>query len=399
MAPVIIISAAVLVSAVILAAFFSTARTRKKLEYMLDALEDGETNFRFSEHRVFDRKLNRSLNRIKSIFDREKAVVMEQERYYGLMLDNVRTGIIVADASDGRVSYTNARALELLGVSGIVNLRQLRRMDSGLYEAFLRVEEGHDEKASYSTESSIRTISISASSAELFGRRVRILVFNDISSDMEENETESWTRLVRVLTHEIMNTVSPISSLSESLVHASGADLKAGLETIASSSRGLMKFVESYRSLTHLAAPVKKAFYLKELVDRVRELTESQLQAAGAVFSYNELSEDILLYADEDQIAQIMVNLFRNALQAGAHRLDVTAFIDSMESVVVEVSNDGVPISRESQEEIFVPFFTTKPSGTGIGLSISRQIMRLHGGSLRLARSDSSSTVFTLVFR
>ena len=146
MAPVIIISAAVLVSAVILAAFFSTARTRKKLEYMLDALEDGETNFRFSEHRVFDRKLNRSLNRIKSIFDREKAVVMEQERYYGLMLDNVRTGIIVADASDGRVSYTNARALELLGVSGIVNMRQLRRMDSGLYEAFLRVEEGHDDR-------------------------------------------------------------------------------------------------------------------------------------------------------------------------------------------------------------------------------------------------------------
>ena len=157
--------------------------------------------------------------------------------------------------------------------------------------------------------------------------------------------------------------------------------------------------MESYRNLTHIAAPVRKAFFLRELIDTIRKLTAGQFAGAGASFLYEEKDEDILLYADFGQISQILVNLVRNALQAGASEVRITAWIDSMESVVVDIANNGQPISKESREEIFVPFFTTKPSGTGIGLSISRQIMRLHNGTLRLSRSDPGQTVFTLVFR
>lgn len=381
-----------------------TSRNRKKVNYMLDALEDKETNFRFREDSGIGRKFNRTLNRLRLIFEKEKEEIRQQEQYYGQMLDHVQTGIAVLDEESMQVKYCNAKALQILGLATFSNIRQLRRISETLSEAFRRVTEGHEERASYYNESSRITISITASSATISGKNVKIIAFNDISRDIEENESVSWTRLIRVLTHEIMNTVTPIASLSEALAgyadHEEGSpDIKAGLETIASSSRGLIRFVESYRHLTHIAAPVRKAFYLRDLVSGVISLTAQQFSDAGVHVAYVEKDDDILLYADYNQISQILVNLFRNAIQAGAHNVTVTASIDSSESVIIDIGNDGLPISKESQEEIFVPFFTTKPSGTGIGLSISRQIMRLHNGSLRLSRSDSSQTVFTLIFR
>ena len=399
-------------AAFIAAGIYFTRKIRRKVSYMLDALEDKETNFRFSEDRGMERKLNRTLNRIRTIFEKERNEIREQEQYYGKMLDHVQTGIVVIDDDGERINYCNAKALQILGMATFSNIKQLKRISETVGEAFRKVAEGAEEKASYFNESSRVTISITASEAEIRGKNVKIVAFNDISSDIEENESASWTRLIRVLTHEIMNTVTPIASLSDALVKyaesdaseegktdSHAPDIKAGLQTIATSANGLIKFVESYRNLTHIAAPVRKAFFLRELIDTIRKLTAGQFAGAGASFLYEEKDEDILLYADFGQISQILVNLVRNALQAGASEVRITAWIDSMESVVVDVANNGQPISKESREEIFVPFFTTKPSGTGIGLSISRQIMRLHNGTLRLSCSDSRQTVFTLVFR
>lgn len=196
-----------------------------------------------------------------------------------------------------------------------------------------------------------------------------------------------------------MNTVTPIASLSEALKDVEGEELQAGLETISSSSRSLIKFVESYRNLTRVAAPVRKAFYVRDLAAKVIELNDSFLKEHGAVASFEEKQSDILLYADQGQISQILINLMKNAVQAGARHISITADIDEKDCTTVNVANDGPPISPESQEQIFVPFFTTKQEGTGIGLSLSRQIMRLHGGNLRLLRSDAGGTVFSLVFR
>lgn len=265
-------------------------KDRKKLEYMLDAFEDGEYNFRFTD----DSKFNRSLNRIKWIVDRRR----------------------------------------------------------------------------------------------------------------QQNEQESWTKLIRVLTHEIMNTVSPIASLSDALSHyidvpedCREVDVKAGLETISSSSKDLIKFVESYRELAGVARPVKKGLMFDELSHKVIDLTHEQCSDAGAVCSYNAESEDILIYADESQISRILINLIKNALQAGAKNISITAGIDGSEQTVIKVSNDGAAITPESQEQIFIPFFTTKTDGSGIGLSLSRQIMRAHNGTLDLTRSDSQCTEFTLIFK
>ena len=286
---ILIVVAAIALTAVITALYIHE-KDRKKLEYMLDAFEDGEYNFRFTE----DSKFNKALNRIKWIVERRR----------------------------------------------------------------------------------------------------------------QQNEQESWTKLIRVLTHEIMNTVSPIASLSDALSHYIDVpeerreiDVKAGLETISSSSKDLIKFVESYRELAGVAKPIKKGLMVDDLARKVIDLTHEQCTSAGVACTYQASAEDILIYADESQISRILINLIKNAVQAGAKHVNITASIDSSERTIIKVANDGAPITPEAQEQIFIPFFTTKRDGSGIGLSLSRQIMRAHNGMLDLTRSDEECTEFTMIFK
>ena len=394
-----IVLVAILISSAI-TSFVTSRKMRAKVAYMLDALEDKELNFRFDERRLRGRRFNRTLNRLRNIFDKERHEIIEQEKYFGLMLDHVKTGIAVIE-KDGRVTYCNKTALSLLGIATFGHIRQLRSVSDSLYASFRTIADGNEERASYYNESGKMTISLTASQATIGKDNVRIIAFNDISNDIAENEQQSWSKLIRVLTHEIMNTITPIASLSDTLMTFDGADddIRNGLSTISESSKGLIKFVDSYRNLTRVAPPVKKAFYFKELAERVINLTREQTIMSGAICTYVEKSEDVLLYADEGQITQILINLVKNAVQAEAKNIEITAEINLSEHIIINVTNDGNPISKESQEEIFVPFFTTKQEGTGIGLSLSRQIMRLHNGSLSLTKSDDHSTVFTLIFR
>ena len=394
-----IVLGAILISSAI-TSFVTSRKMRAKVAYMLDALEDKELNFRFDERRLRGRRFNRTLNRLRNIFDKERHEIIEQEKYFGLMLDHVKTGIAVIE-KDGRVTYCNKTALSLLGIATFGHIRQLRSVSDSLYASFRTIADGNEERASYYNESGKMTISLTASQATIGKDNVRIIAFNDISNEIAENEQQSWSKLIRVLTHEIMNTITPIASLSDTLLTFDGADddIRNGLSTISESSKGLIKFVDSYRNLTRVAPPVKKAFYFKELAERVINLTREQTIMSGAICTYVEKSEDVLLYADEGQITQILINLVKNAVQAEAKNIEITAEINLSEQIIINVTNDGNPISKESQEEIFVPFFTTKQEGTGIGLSLSRQIMRLHNGSLSLTKSDDHSTVFTLIFR
>ena len=394
-----IVLGAIVISSAI-TSFVTSRKMRAKVAYMLDALEDKELNFRFDERRLRGRRFNRTLNRLRNIFDKERHEIIEQEKYFGLMLDHVKTGIAVIE-KDGRVTYCNKTALSLLGIATFGHIRQLRSVSDSLYASFQTIADGNEERASYYNESGKMTISLTASQATIGKDNVRIIAFNDISNEIAENEQQSWSKLIRVLTHEIMNTITPIASLSDTLMTFDGADddIRNGLSTISESSKGLIKFVDSYRNLTRVAPPVKKAFYFKELAERVINLTREQTIMSGAICTYVEKSEDVLLYADEGQITQILINLVKNAVQAEAKNIEITAEINLSEQIIINVTNDGNPISKESQEEIFVPFFTTKQEGTGIGLSLSRQIMRLHNGSLSLTKSDDHSTVFTLIFR
>ncbi len=213
-----------------------------------------------------------------------------------------------------------------------------------------------------------------------------------------ENESESWSKLIRVLTHEIMNTVTPIAVLSESLAEDDTLDTKTGLETIAASSKNLINFVNSYRSLSKLDRPVKRPVVVKDLIDSVVKLDEKYLEENGVACGARYLSPDILIYADHGQISQILINLIKNAVQAESKSIEITAEISASDEVVVRVKDDGNPISKENFEQIFVPFYTTKSDGSGIGLSLSRQIMRLHNGTLDLEQSDDRATTFVMRF-
>lgn len=368
-----------------------------KIDFMSDALDSGESAFRYSEDHWSDRRLNRSLNRLRSIFEAEKSDIRERERYFGIMLDHVQSGVIVIDGD--KIDYSNVIARGFLGMSDISSLRQIERISPDLANAFRSASEV-ESKASLVSERGTVQFSISACTARLHGKDVRIVTFNDITREMENNESESWTRLIRVLTHEIMNTVTPIASLSSALSQNLDAydteDVRSALGTISSSSEGLISFVQSYRSLTHIAAPVRKAFYLRDLVND--SVTIAQANWPSARVSYHELSEDIILYADYGQISQVMNNLIKNAVQAGASDIDITASIDKRERTVINVANNGEPISETGREQIFVPFYTTKGvSGTGVGLSLCRQIIRLNGGTINLTSSTLEATVFTIV--
>ena len=377
------------------------AATRRKIigkiDFMSDALDSGETAFRYSESRWRNRRLNKSLNRLRSIFEAEKADIRERERYFGTMLDHVQSGVIVIDGE--KIDYSNTVAKGFLGMAEISSLRQIGRISPDLANAFREASE-MESRASFISERGTVQFSISACTARLHGKEVSIVTFNDITREMENNESESWTRLIRVLTHEIMNTVTPVASLSSALSQNldsySAEDIRSALGTIASSSEGLISFVQSYRSLTHISAPVRKAFYLKDLVNDSVNIAKANWPSVNVL--YRELSSDVILYADYGQMSQVLNNLIKNAVQAGAGNVSITASIDKREQTVIDIANDGEPISASGQEQLFVPFYTTKgSSGTGVGLSLCRQIVRLNGGTIKLSSSTPEATVFTIV--
>lgn len=377
------------------------AATRRKIigkiDFMSDALDSGETAFRYSESRWRNRRLNKSLNRLRSIFEAEKADIRERERYFGTMLDHVQSGVIVIDGE--KIDYSNTVAKGFLGMAEISSLRQIGRISPDLANAFREASE-MESRASFISERGTIQFSISACTARLHGKEVSIVTFNDITREMENNESESWTRLIRVLTHEIMNTVTPVASLSSALSQNldsySAEDIRSALGTIASSSEGLISFVQSYRSLTHISAPVRKAFYLKDLVNDSVNIAKANWPSVNVL--YRELSSDVILYADYGQMSQVLNNLIKNAVQAGAGNVSITASIDKLEQTVIDIANDGEPISASGQEQLFVPFYTTKgSSGTGVGLSLCRQIVRLNGGTIKLSSSTPEATVFTIV--
>ncbi len=377
------------------------AATRRKIigkiDFMSDALDSGETAFRYSESRWRNRRLNKSLNRLRSIFETEKADIRERERYFGTMLDHVQSGVIVIDGE--KIDYSNTVAKGFLGMAEISSLRQIGRISPDLANAFREASE-MESRASFISERGTVQFSISSCTARLHGKEVSIVTFNDITREMENNESESWTRLIRVLTHEIMNTVTPVASLSSALSQNldsySAEDIRSALGTIASSSEGLISFVQSYRSLTHISAPVRKAFYLKDLVNDSVNISKANWPSVNVL--YRELSSDVILYADYGQMSQVLNNLIKNAVQAGAWNVSITASIDKREQTVIDIANDGEPISASGQEQLFVPFYTTKgTSGTGVGLSLCRQIVRLNGGTIKLSSSTPEATVFTIV--
>ena len=239
------------------------------------------------------------------------------------------------------------------------------------------------------------------------GETVRILAINDINSELDDKEIDSWIRLTRVLTHEIMNSVTPITSLSDTLLslHQNADDeIRNGLEVISTTGKSLISFVESYRKFTHIPTPEPTLFYVQKFAERMVKLARHHTNFPNITINVGVEPSDLIVYADENLISQVVLNLLKNAMQAiGCEQADglieVKAYCNEEEAVLIEVSNNGPVIPQEEAEHIFVPFFTTKEGGSGIGLSISRQIMRLSGGSIALKSAPAAKrTTFVLTF-
>lgn len=362
----------------------------RKIAFLLDAIENNDPAVHFYEQArdTGSSQVNVMLNRIAKILYNVKIETVQREKYYELILDFVETGIVVLNAK-GAVFQKNRKALELLGLEVFTHIRQLSQVSEKLEEMLAKARPGDRLQADYSTGYGRVCLSLHVSGIRIKDEDLRIIALNDINSELDEREIDSWIRLTRVLTHEIMNSLSPITSLSETLLTLPGAgdeEMKQGLETIRTTGNGLMNFVNSYRRLTRLPIPEPTVFYVEPFLKRMVQLARHQY-ACPNITVEQQVADGLIVWADENLLAQVVTNLLINAMQAigpaeGCIRL--SAYSQGGKSVCIEVANNGPRISDEMGKQIFVPFFTTKENGSGIGLSLSKQIMRICGGTLAL---------------
>ena len=366
-------------------------RNIKKVRFLFDAIDNGDFSFNFptEKRNKEDKILHQSLNRIKLFLQHTREEQMEREKYYEQILNAVDTGIMVVDSQDNILQHNQA-ALRLLDTDVLTHINQVRE----------KLKDEH--LAKHETQ------------AMLKGKHVRIIVLSDVSHELSNQEVDSWIKLIRVLTHEIMNTITPVTSLSETLLKelnseelytaksssAEQAKLKQGLETIHKTGTELLAFVNNYRRFTHVPQPQPALFYVEPFLERMAMLCNHEVEIEVT-------PKDLLAYADESLISHVVTNLLKNAVEAfnGLQSEPTTkasirlhAYTNEQEAVIIDVSNNAGLIPDDIASHIFIPFFTTKPEGSGIGLSLSRQIMRVSGGSLSLHQDKAQGiTTFRIV--
>lgn len=373
-------------------------RNIKKVIFLFDAIDNVDFSFNFPMQGVSknDRILHQSLNRIKAFLQHTREEQMEREKYYEKILNMVDAGIMVVDSHDNVLQHNQA-ALRLLDTDVLTHLNQVKT----------KLKDEHLSK--HETATMIKD------------KPVRIIAISDVSHELSNQEIDSWIKLIRVLTHEIMNTITPVTSLSETLLkeleedmHWEGRfatnpnspkekDLRIGLETIHKTGTELLSFVNNYRRFTHVPQPQPSLFYVEPFLNRMAMLCNHEV-------SIKVSPKDLLVYADESLIAHVVTNLLKNAVEAIKEKestevsedkhafIRIKAYANDQEAIVIDVTNNAGIIPDDIAAHIFIPFFTTKKEGSGIGLSLSRQIMRVSGGTLSLHQNkEENTTTFRIV--
>ncbi len=373
-------------------------RNIKKVIFLFDAIDNVDFSFNFPMQGVSknDRILHQSLNRIKAFLQHTREEQMEREKYYEKILNMVDAGIMVVDSHDNVLQHNQA-ALRLLDTDVLTHLNQVRK----------KLKDEHLSK--HETATMIKD------------KPVRIIAISDVSHELSNQEIDSWIKLIRVLTHEIMNTITPVTSLSETLLNELGEDihwegrfatcpnspkekdLRIGLETIHKTGTELLSFVNNYRRFTHVPQPQPSLFYVEPFLNRMAMLCNHEV-------SIKVSPKDLLVYADESLIAHVVTNLLKNAVEAIKEKestevsedkhafIRIKAYANDQEAIVIDVTNNAGIIPDDIAAHIFIPFFTTKKEGSGIGLSLSRQIMRVSGGTLSLHQEkEADTTTFRIV--
>lgn len=394
-----------------------TSQTNRKLTRFLESVKYSDFLSGFANDNKLGksfRELNTAFNEVLEAFRSTRSEKEEHLQYLNTIVQQVRTGIISFDP-EGQVQLMNAIAKRYIGIAGLKNINELASKNPKLYEAIMEVQSG---KSSLYKEGQEYLLTLQATELRIRGNTVKLVTLQNIQTELQRQELESWQNLTRVLRHEIMNSITPISSLTSTLreileqdlikkedtyeLKAEGADdLREGLTTIENRSKGLIKFIDAYREYTSLPQPKIATVLVKDLIEKVAQLLKQELKKTDIDFSCICESEYLTIQIDAEMIEQVLINLVKNAIEAlentPSARIEVVGRYQN-NTVLIEVIDNGPGIIPEAIERIFIPFFTTKKTGSGIGLALSRQIMQMHNGSLSVKSELDVKTVFTLSF-
>jgi len=393
--------------------------TNRRLRYFFDAIQNEDSTLTFPEktgNKTF-KELNNSLNRVNLQIQQIQIENRQQEQYFQALIEHATTGILTFDM-DGFILHSNSFIKRLLSLDVLTHLNQLKKIDHKLFIAIKNIHASEQQLITLNNANGTIQLLIKASSFISDNKELIILSVQDIKNELDEKEIDSWHKLIRVMMHEIMNSITPITSLAGSLAgyFYTDGNVKTpteinektisttirGLEVISEQGKGLITFVDSYRKLTRLSKPNKKLFSVKNLIENINILSGSFGQSQQIILSFEVKPDDLEILGDEKQISQVLINLVKNAFQSNAENINakvrITSGIGNTGRPEIRVTDNGPGIPKENMDKIFVPFFTTKNSGTGIGLSISRQIMQMHGGSLKLNSIPGKITTFIITF-
>ena len=365
-------------------------------------------------------ELTQTLNDIIKAFQRERIEKEEHYLYLQTVVEHIGIALISFDQS-GRVSLINRAAKRLLKVPRLGNVHVLERVSPPLVQTLLNLKPGHRDLVKIEINNEPMQLAVYATELRMRGHAYTLASIQNIQSELEKKELEAWRNLIRVLTHEIMNSVTPIASLASTLheLLSSGkakskaedevelsseelSDIHSGIQTIQQRSQGLLHFVDSYRNLTRIPKPDFQVFPIADLFARVDRLMSEQLAERSIELRTSIDPSSLELTADMGLIEQVIINLILNAIQAldgqPSPRIDLAASLNKSGRIIVDVVDNGQGILEDVQEKVFIPFFSTRKQGTGIGLAICREIMRLHGGRIGVRSEPDIETVFTLKF-
>lgn len=392
--------------------FITYNKYNKNILFLLNAIESGDYAFNFTEKKLSRREmeLNKMMNRIRDILSKAKQEVIENEKFLSLIIQNVPTGLIILDDKHN-VRHANRATTKLLGLSVFTHLNQLRIINKDFPAMFRDLKVGDENKQiKIVNEKEEIQVSLSVSNIKIKSGSLRIITLYSINDELEAKEMESWVKLIRVMTHEIMNSIAPITSLTDTLLYSyktSGSSNDQTLRdttidslgVINSTAKGLTSFVESYRQFSGVAKPSLTPVQIFPYVNSILMLEDAEMKSKHVTATIKCDSENLMVLADTSQLSQVIVNLVKNAIEAlvdtSDRKIEISIQEEQKDKVQINIANNGDPIPPEVIENIFIPFFTTKEAGSGIGLSVSRYIMRLHGGNLKHSFEDGW-TIFSL---
>lgn len=378
--------------------------------FLLNALENGDYSFRFSSTKlsIREKEFNKTLNRIKEILTNARKEVIENEKFLSLIVESVSTGIIIMD-ENGYINTVNKATLDILGLPVFTHVNQLSFINVDLPNHLKNMNPDDSFQIPVINERENYQVSLKLSKLKIKNKVVKVITLNNIGSELEAKEMESWTRLIRVMTHEIMNSIAPITSISETMTnvlkeHSNNQNIENTIfafQTINTTAKGLLSFVESYRKFVKIPKPEKQDFNIFDLVKNIISLEQNILKVKNIEVKLTSNNNDAKIYADQSLLMQVLVNIIKNAIEAvydeSIRKININIKYTESLKTIIDISNSGKHISEDVLPHIFVPFFTTKNSGTGIGLSISRYIIRLHGGKLIHYISEENYTVFRII--